>query len=424
MTGSIGKCQKCSQRGYIMPLHGDKGGPLFCPPCIGAWHGEHGKKLKWRRIVVKALQGYEKAGGALWKDKDALWLAASGQSLPGFNAEHMPHEIADLTSELLTDTIQLTHPDRHPPERRDLAQRVTAALLALTPYVFPTPKPEPPPVYKPRDGSSKKNGFEITYPSKPTYPCDLCADALPRDYCNACKAEWEKRQQEERGREKQKRNERNARNRLRYAERTRWRDRGQKQTHCSNCGVEFRAKRQDAKYCSASCRQKAYLKRDGKPSNDKSLNRAELRRAIESVFAAEPDWAFTTNELCKQALALTRPERRHRTAVLAACKAAGMGIMFSESRGCTRLIFRLDSLMGYAVARQRAWLWHLYEKPERIKANLAPGGKEHHYIAEGGHWVRHWRMFVAETRGETKTPQYQKLKTEQAAVNASWSFSA
>jgi hypothetical protein len=422
MTGSIGKCQKCSQRGYIMPLHGEKGGPLFCPPCIGAWHGEHGKKLKWRRIVVRALRAYQDAGGRLWKsDLDAMSLAASGLAVSSIDADYVPSEIGDITSELLTNILQLTHPDRHPPELRELAKSVTAELLALKPFVFPAPKPPPPPVYEANnDGSPKKHVFQISKPSKPKYPCQLCVYELPRNYCDSCKAEWEKREEQRREEQDKKRLERNARQRQRYA----WRKRKPSLTFCQSCAAEFRPKRHDTKYCSASCRQKAYLQRNGQPSNDKPLDRAELRRAIEAIFAAEPDWAFTADQLCKQALALTRLERRHRTAVLAACKAAGMGIMFSESRGCTRLIFRLDSLMGYAVARQRAWLWCLHEKPERIKANLAPGGKEHHLIAEGGHWVRHWQMFVAETRGEIDTPQYQKLKAEQAAVSASWSFSA
>jgi hypothetical protein len=36
-----------------------------------------------------------------------------------------------LDSRLLRDAIQLTHPDRHPPERARAANAVTAALLEL-----------------------------------------------------------------------------------------------------------------------------------------------------------------------------------------------------------------------------------------------------------------------------------------------------
>jgi hypothetical protein len=36
-----------------------------------------------------------------------------------------------LRPELLRDAIQLCHPDRHPPERSEIANRVTAALISL-----------------------------------------------------------------------------------------------------------------------------------------------------------------------------------------------------------------------------------------------------------------------------------------------------
>jgi hypothetical protein len=40
-----------------------------------------------------------------------------------------------LSIELLEDAIALAHPDRHPVERADRANRVTAQLLALRPHV-------------------------------------------------------------------------------------------------------------------------------------------------------------------------------------------------------------------------------------------------------------------------------------------------
>jgi hypothetical protein len=410
----IGRCVECGKDTYVMPLHGEDGGPLFCPFCAGQWYGAHGKKMKWRRILMKSMAGYEEAGGNLSKDLDKMKGALAVMSLgvesrlPGYSTDHIPNTCPDITSELLTDTLQLVHPDKHPLERRELARRVTQELLALKPYVFPAPTPEPPPVYQARDASFKKHRAEKNEPSKPAYPCDLCEDTVPRNYCNSCRAEWDKRQEEEREREDKKRIARNARARRRYS----WSKRKPGLTRCSHCDVEFRAKRQGAKYCSASCRQKAYLARDGKLSNTRPLNRVEIRQAIESIFDAERDWAFTTEELCERALAVTNPERKHRSAVLAACRLAGLGIFGSETRGQERLVFRLDSLMGYAVARKRCWLW---DDAERIKAELAPGGESHHLIEEDedGTWVRHWRMFVAEERGETDTPLYRRLENEQ-----------
>jgi hypothetical protein len=42
---------------------------------------------------------------------------------------------AELSPDLLEDTIALCHPDRHPIERAERAGRVTAQLLALRPHV-------------------------------------------------------------------------------------------------------------------------------------------------------------------------------------------------------------------------------------------------------------------------------------------------
>ena len=69
---------------------------------------------------------------------------------------------------------------------------------------------------------------------------------------------------------------------------------------CITCGSDFEPKRRDAKYCSAACRQRAYVKRDGSGSNEKPLDSAFIEQAIEAAFAAEPDNAFTTAELCEQ----------------------------------------------------------------------------------------------------------------------------
>ena len=37
----MGACTKCDEHGYVMPLHGERGGPPFCFMCAGAWHAEH-----------------------------------------------------------------------------------------------------------------------------------------------------------------------------------------------------------------------------------------------------------------------------------------------------------------------------------------------------------------------------------------------
>jgi hypothetical protein len=125
--------------------------------------------------------------------------------VPGYeNVDTVGTEVPDITSELLEDIVKLVHPDLHPPERRETAKRVTQELLALKPFVFPAPKPAEidtnpkPPASKPRP-DKKPSGSE-----KPPYPCELCADAWFVDYCDACKAERERRLKEEADRERAK----------------------------------------------------------------------------------------------------------------------------------------------------------------------------------------------------------------------------
>jgi hypothetical protein len=43
-----------------------------------------------------------------------------------------------------------------------------------------------------------------------------------------------------------------------------------------------------------------------------------IERAISDIFAAEPDNAFTTEELCKRVYGIDRPEKKHRVPVLKA----------------------------------------------------------------------------------------------------------
>jgi hypothetical protein len=138
-----------------------------------------------------------------------IWI--SSKRMPQFPARSLMLSIPDMSapripseSELLADTLQLVHPDRHPPEYQQLAKRVTQELLALKPFVFPAPKP---PEIKPnqpeRDASARKAPQQQASKKQP-YPCELCADASPYFYCTACKAEHEKRCSEEIERERAK----------------------------------------------------------------------------------------------------------------------------------------------------------------------------------------------------------------------------
>jgi hypothetical protein len=193
MTDTL--CEGCGQHSFLIPLHGGKGGPLRCPLCVGAWNAEHGRKRRVGRVVIRAMAAFLEAGGS-FTDLDKLKLSASGFT-KGFGVDPLGYttgiastdgETIEFTSELLADVLKLTHPDHHPPERQELAHRVTQELLALQPFVFPAPKPEPEPTSEPSIRARKKSKAEPSQAAH--YPCADCADAVPSEYCDACRAEW------------------------------------------------------------------------------------------------------------------------------------------------------------------------------------------------------------------------------------------
>ena len=256
MSGQVTHCSRCGEHTYVTPLHGDKGGPLFCPLCAGAWHAEYTKRRKWGRIIVKAMKAYEREGGR-YSDFDTLKLVAMGVDVIHLEADTLGADAGDITTELLDDAIQLTHPDRHPGERQELAGRVTQDLLALRPFVFPAPKPKT--ALKPSTDhdaffKAADDTFNKLLRGMNRYPCELCVNQVPYYYCTACREEWGKRQQKERERV-------NANQRKWYAWRQHIRRLSRPPTTCGVCGEKVEAKRKDATYCSAACRQRAHRQR-------------------------------------------------------------------------------------------------------------------------------------------------------------------
>jgi hypothetical protein len=265
MSFAQAECAICHKQDYCRPLHDDKGGPLCCLVCIGKWHGEHGRKRRLGRIVIRAIAAYMNGGGS-WSDISQLQVSAlmrNGGIFSDFGLDPLGYlaetantsgENIELTSELLADAIKIAHPDLHPPERRDLAHRVSQGLLALQPFTFPAHKPTTKPISKQpaSTGSARKSKLSNDGKSKP-YPCKECAATVPYYYCTECKTEWESRNQKERDQE-------NAKQRNWYAKRKLNRERCKPPTICANvtCGMKFRGKREDARFCSDTCRQRAY----------------------------------------------------------------------------------------------------------------------------------------------------------------------
>ena len=256
----VGVCPQCERPNRTVgPLHGAQGGPLSCLQCGMEWHAKYGHKRKSGRIVIKAMQMFFKAGGE-WRDINKLVLRAQAADVGlGYlfgQADTIGCDVGDITTELLRDTLRLTHPDVHPPERRELAGRVTAELRALEPYIFPAPKPDEPSHVE--ESPPARVARVALPPLEQTYPCELCEDAAPFDYCDTCRSEWRCRQESERERERQKQRARYHRRKER--ERLTRRLRGQL-PQCAACGETFESKRKDAQHCSPACRQRAHRRR-------------------------------------------------------------------------------------------------------------------------------------------------------------------
>ena len=232
--GGPWECTRCSAQGIVFPLHGvDNGGPLVCPPC-----------------ALKIEDSYRNKRDSL------LWIYGLGS-----NAFRSPAGDTELSLELLTDVMALTHPDMHPPERAKRAHRVTAALTALKPYLRPARKPKTP-------EPSPANGTQASRRKLPTYPCIRCLAYPPMYYCKACRTEWDKRQEKER-------EARRAKQREQYARRRRVKRHWARPKICPSCDAEFKPKRADTKYCTPACRQRAHRARNG----SLTVRRPDLKEA-------------------------------------------------------------------------------------------------------------------------------------------------
>ena len=81
------------------------------------------------------------------------------------------------------------------------------------------------------------------------------------------------------------------------------------------------------------------------------------------TFIAEPDNAFTTEDLCDRAYpGVTHPLRKHRAAVIparsgCASTSANIGIGGAAKRGVGHHVLEPESVMSYAMARLKSdWL--------------------------------------------------------------------
>ena len=135
-------------------------------------------------------------------------------------------------------------------------------------------------------------------------------------------------------------------------------------------------------------------------------------RAIAAAFDAEPDNAFTTDELCQRVYKSEwATERSKRVAVLRAVKSLAVhrpdldvtSTRKAYERGQEAVFYRRDRVLSYAMAQLKNYAGPRGATDDELRALLAPGGREHHLTQPGGSWLRHTEMAIAE-RDKAKTP--------------------
>jgi hypothetical protein len=168
-----------------------------------------------------------------------------------------------------------------------------------------------------------------------------------------------------------------------------------------------------------------------------SRGHGKVQRAILAVFAADPGNAFLLSELCERVYpGLNRIEKKHRNAVARAAKAIPtIDHMKCETLGGELVFYDPINVLSYAMARLKSdqfnhyrsndtrWFeprgpkgyreamgfekgyryqWTQKSEPD-LRAMLAPGGRDHKHIVEGGVWWKHTERRKALARGDEET---------------------
>jgi hypothetical protein len=156
-----------------------------------------------------------------------------------------------------------------------------------------------------------------------------------------------------------------------------------------------------------------------------------IERAIAAILDAEPDNAFTTEDLCKRIYKVEEVEKRHRVAVLRAAanvmkRRDVMRIWKSDTLGETKVYFDITNVMSYAMAAMKAdFLFHYSnhnpnvwytegETEAELRAKVLPGGEWHDRVKKpNGAWYRHSQEAKAEIEAK-RAGNNVKLKKLQA----------
>src|SRR5260370_15236889 len=124
----------------------------------------------------------------------------------------------------------------------------------------------------------------------------------------------------------------------------------------------------------------------------------QVEQIIEAVFAAEPENAFTIEDLCERVYPGEPIDKKHRVSVLRAAKQVAkrcgeIDTMTGEGLGGTLIFFDHYCVMSYALSRLKSSSYRtndkrrsLRENEADLRAKIAPGRSDHELIVTRGAW--------------------------------------
>jgi hypothetical protein len=139
-----------------------------------------------------------------------------------------------------------------------------------------------------------------------------------------------------------------------------------------------------------------------------------IQRAISAAFAAEPDNAFTTSELCERVYGSTIIETKHRIALIrAAKKTSGVDHHPSELLGSEIVFYNLANVQSYGMMRLKSDGLNRYRSKDQrlphhqikteadLRAKLA-NEQHQELMREGGMWWLYTELAKATADGDLK----------------------
>jgi hypothetical protein len=140
----------------------------------------------------------------------------------------------------------------------------------------------------------------------------------------------------------------------------------------------------------------------------------EIERAIERVFDAEPNNAFTVEDLCDRVYPGINGVERGTVIRAAKNVAQRRDFIFidhyqSKALGDQFVFYRIDNVTSYAMARLKANSGYHYHgsndervpgwrraAEKRLQADLSTGGRNNHLVVPGGLWHERVQSWIAE----------------------------